>query len=221
MFTKVLVSDDLTCINQGVLTILDSIGIKNVQQVQYCDDAYLHIKKAATGSSPYQLLITDLSFKADYREQQFPSGETLIKTLKEELPELKVIAYSIDDRLQKVRSIMQSCKADAYVCKGRRGLSELAIAIEQVYENGTYISPQVAQALGPKSDLEIDDIDIDILKLLAKGQTQEDISSYFKQQGKVPGSLSAIEKRLNKLRIQFQANNAIQLVAIVKDLGLI
>ncbi|MGC1633782.1 MAG: response regulator, partial [Gelidibacter sp.] len=36
-----------------------------------------------------------------------------------------------------------------------------------------------------------------------------------------PNSLSSIEKKLNKLRIQFKANNAIHLVAIVKDLGLI
>lgn len=221
MFTKVLVSDDLTSINQGVFTILDSMGIKNMQQVQYCDDAYLHIKKAAATTNPYQLLITDLSFKADHREQQFSSGEALIKTLKEEHPELKIIAYSVDDRLQKVRTVMQDYNADAYVCKGRRGLVELAVAIAQVYENKAYISPQIAQALESKSALEIDDIDIDILKLLAKGLTQEDISNYFKKHNKVPGSLSAIEKRLNKLRIQFQAKNAIHLIAIVKDLGLI
>jgi DNA-binding NarL/FixJ family response regulator len=221
MFTKVLVSDDLTSINQGVLTILDTLGIKNVQQVQYCDDAYLRIKKAVADHQPYGLLITDLSFKADHRTQKYPSGEALIKALKEEFPTLKIIAYSVDDRLQKVRHVLQECHADAYVCKGRRGLIELAAAVEEVFAHRVYVSPQVAQALGPKNDLEIDDIDIEILKLLSRGFTQEDISNQFKQEGKMPSSLSAIEKRLNKLRIQFQANNAIHLVAIVKDLGLI
>lgn len=221
MFSKVLVSDDLTSINQGVLTILDTMRIKKVRQVQYCDDAYLHIKKAAADQQPYDLLITDLSFKSDHRAQQFPSGESLIKALKVEFPTLKIIAYSVDDRLQKVRYVLQDCHADGYVCKGRRGLIELAMAIEQVYANKVYVSPQVAQALGPKTDLEIDDIDIEILKLLSHGFTQEDISNHLKQDGKMPSSLSAIEKRLNKLRIQFQANNAIHLVAIVKDLGLI
>uniref|UniRef100_UPI00404AE62C response regulator n=1 Tax=Gelidibacter sp. TaxID=2018083 RepID=UPI00404AE62C len=221
MFTKVLVSDDLTSINQGVLTILDTMGIKNVRQVQYCDDAYLQIKKASLDGQPYQLVITDLSFKVDHREQQFASGEVLIKALKMAHPELKVIAYSVDDRLQKVRHVIQDCHADGYVCKGRRGLIELAAAIEDVYKDNIYVSPQVAQALDTKLNLDIDDIDIAILTLLSQGLTQEDISQQFKQQSITPSSLSAIEKRLIKLRIQFQANNAIHLVAIVKDLGLI
>ena len=221
MFTKVLVSDDLTSINQGVMSILDTMGIKSVRQVQYCDDAFLQIKKASLEGQPYQLVITDLSFKADHREQQFPSGELLIKALKMAHPELKVIAYSVDDRPQKVRHVMQDCHADGYVCKGRRGLIELAAAIEEVYKDKIYVSPQVAQALETKLNLDIDDIDIAILTLLSKGLTQEDISQQFKQKAVTPSSLSAIEKRLIKLRIQFQANNAIHLVAIVKDIGLI
>lgn len=221
MFKKVLVSDDLISINQGVLTVLDTMGMKNVRQVQYCDDAYIQMKKSVNDQFPFELLITDLSFKKDHREQKYPSGEVLIKALKEEFPTLKIIAYSVDDRLHKVRHTLEVCGADAYVCKGRRGLIELAAAIEMVYLNKIYVSPQVAQACGPKTDLEIDDIDIDILKLLARGFTQEEISNQLRLEDKTPSSLSAIEKRLNKLRIQFQANNAIHLVAIVKDLGLI
>ncbi|WP_316930908.1 hypothetical protein [Lacinutrix jangbogonensis] len=45
MFKKVLVSDDLLSVNQGVLSVLDTLDIKDVQDVQYCDDAYLKIKK--------------------------------------------------------------------------------------------------------------------------------------------------------------------------------
>ncbi|HLT53795.1 MAG TPA: hypothetical protein VKZ97_07885, partial [Flavobacteriaceae bacterium] len=111
MFTKVLVSDDLTSINQGVLTILDTMGIKNVRQVQYCDDAYLYVKKASLEAQPFELVITDLSFKADHRAQKYPSGEALIKALKQEFLHLKIIAYSVDDRLQKVRHVLEVCGA--------------------------------------------------------------------------------------------------------------
>ena len=68
---------------------------------------------------------------------------------------------------------------------------------------------------------EINDYDIELLKQLSQGLSQEDISHNFKTNAISPNSLSTIEKRLNKLRIQFKANNAIHLVAIVKDLGLI
>jgi DNA-binding NarL/FixJ family response regulator len=60
-----------------------------------------------------------------------------------------------------------------------------------------------------------------IIKLLSNGLSQEDISFQFKNNQTSPSSLSTIEKHLNKLKIQFKANNAIHLVAIAKDVGLI
>lgn len=221
MFTKVLVSDDLGSINQGILTVLETLQVKEFRQVYYCDDAYIQIKKGIRDQEPYQMLITDLSFKPDHREQRFSGGEALIQRLRAEVPELKIIVYSIEDRLQKVRSLMQNERVDAYVCKGRRGLIELSKAIHQVYNNKTYLSPQVEQALRPKADLEIDDYDIELLKQLSNGLSQEEISHVFKSHQISPSSLSSIEKHLNKLRIQFKANNAIHLVSIAKDLGLI
>lgn len=221
MFTKVLATDDLGSINKGVLSVLAALGVNDIQQVMYCDDAYLRIKKAKLDNEPFQLLVTDLSFKTDHREQVYPSGEALIKALKIEFPELKIIVYSIEDRIQKVRSLMQIDKTDAYVCKGRRGLLELELAIKAVFNNDYYLSPQVAHALSPKMDLEIDDYDIELVKQLSMGLSQEDISGVFKSKNIMPSSLSSVEKRLNRLRIQFKANNAIHLVAITKDLGLI
>jgi DNA-binding NarL/FixJ family response regulator len=221
MFKKVLISDDLGSINKGVLTVINTLGIDDVDQVQYCDDAYLKIKKAILDKYPYQLLITDLSFKVDYRQQKISSGEDLINVLKKECPALKIIVYSVEDRLQKVRTLMQQLKIDAFVCKGRKGLDELSDAIKNVFNNQTYLSPNIQQALSNKATLEIYDYDILIVQLLSKGLSQDDISLYFKKNNISPSSLSSVEKRLNKLRIQFKANNAIHLVAIVKDLGLI
>jgi len=221
MFKKVLVSDDLISINKGVLLNIEELGIKNVHLVQYCDDAYLKIKKAILDHDPFDLLITDLSFKVDHREQKYPSGEALIKDLKQEYPELKIIVYSVEDRLQKVRTLMYTHNVDAYVCKGRKGLSELADAIRRVSKNEKYLSPQIEDSLSHKIDLEVDDYDIELVRLLANGMSQDEISAHFKNLTISPSSLSSIEKRLNKLRIQFKANNAIHLVAIVKDLGLI
>ncbi|WP_443632366.1 hypothetical protein ABXT64_07785 [Candidatus Marifrigoribacter sp. Uisw_064] len=60
-----------------------------------------------------------------------------------------------------------------------------------------------------------------IIKLLSNGLSQEDISFQFKNNQTSPSSLSSIEKRLNKLKIQFKAINSIHLVSIVKDVGLI
>lgn len=221
MFNKVLVSEDMDDINKGIYNTLVELGCKDINQVQYCDDAYIKFKKASLDHAPFELLITDLSFKSDHRKQRFPAGDALVKILKQESPNLKVIVYSVEDRLQKVRSLINDYHINAYVCKGRRGLSELSKAIHAVFNNELYLSPEVANALSPKIDLEIDDYDIELVKQLSMGLSQEDISVIFKSKNISPSSLSSVEKRLNKLRIQFKAHNAIHLVAITKDLGLI
>lgn len=221
MFNKVLIVDDLESINEGVLTTLNNININNVTQVQYCDDAYLKIKKAIIDNVPFDLLVTDLSFKKDHRAQTIHSGEDLIEVLRHEYPKLKIIVYSIDDRLQKVRLLVSQFKIDAYVCKGRRGLIELTRAIEVIWSDNLYLSPQVEQALSHHSNLDIDDYDISIISYISKGFSQEDISKLFKEQEVSPSSLSSIEKKLNHLKIQFAVKNTTHLVATAKDLGLV
>ena len=221
MFKKVIVSDDLISMNLGMLTVLETLSVEEIIPVQYCDDAYLRIKRGAHDNSPFELLITDLSFKKDHRDQKYNSGEELIAALYTEFPDLKVVVYSLDDRTQKVRQLIKKYNINGYVCKGRRGLIELSDALHMVVNDELYLSDQVSQALSQKSDLDIDDYDILLVKHLSNGHSQDQISQLFKDKNISPSSLSSIEKRLNSLRIQFKANNAIHLVSIVKDLGLI
>lgn len=221
MFEKVLVSDDLDSINLGVASILKELGVKDVLQVQYCDDAYLKIKSACLQETPIDLFITDLSFQADHRDQNFKSGEALISILKKEHPKLKIIVYSVEDRTQLIKKLVQEIRVDGYVCKGRNGLKELKEAVLSVSKSSSYTSPQLTQLLKRTTDFEIDTFDIELMRLLSLGKSQEDISHHFKENHVSPSSLSSIEKRLNRLRIQFKANNAIHLVSIVKDIGLI
>ncbi|SDB33353.1 DNA-binding response regulator, NarL/FixJ family, contains REC and HTH domains [Flavobacteriaceae bacterium MAR_2010_188] len=221
MFQKVLVSDDLVSINYGVFSVLNNLNIQDQHQVNYLDDAYLKIKKAANDNKPYDLLISDLSFKKDHREQRFENGEDLIKVLREEHPNLPIIVYSVEDRFPKIRRLINDFGVGAYVCKGRKGLAEMEEAVKAVYQKELFLSPQISSALNPNHFEEINDFDIHLLTQLSLGLSQDEISLHFKENGISPSSLSSIEKRLNKLRIQFKANNAIHLISIVKDLGLI
>ena len=208
-------------INAGVLKALSEIEIETIDQAQYCDKAYLKARKARIDNAPYELLITDLSFVKDHRKQKLGSGEELLIKLKEEQPELKVIVYSVEDKLQRVRRLFNDYKIHAYVCKGRKSLEELKRAIHAAAKDETYLSPKVSNALSPKTEMEIDDYDIGLLKLLSKGMSQDEIASNLKSRSISPNSLSSIEKRLSKLKIYFKANNAIHLIANAKDLGLI
>lgn len=221
MFKKVLIVDDHDVVNEGVLAVLKGKGITDVHKAQYCDEASLKIKRALFDKQPFDLLITDLSFKEDHRENKLLSGEDLVEALRPDYPNLHIIVYSMEDRLQKVRVLINKHQVNAYVCKGRKGAFELEKAIKSVYNKKTFLSPQVENALSPKTNLEIDDYDIELIKQLSLGLSQSEISELFKNNNITPSSLSSVEKQLNKLKDQFKANNAIHLVTIIKDLGLI
>ena len=221
MFQKVLIVDDLGSINQGVNSVLEKLNVDSVETEQYCDTVYLKVKRALQDEKPYELLITDLSFQPDHREEKYTSGEELVAALVNVQPDLKVIVYSVEDRIQKARTLINDYGVNAYICKGRNGLTELEDGIHQVYNNQTYLSPQIKQALNQNSDLEMSDFDIELLKYLAKGLSQDEISDELKKSSIKPNSLSSIEKKLNRIKDNFRANNTTHLVAIVKDLGLI
>lgn len=221
MFKKVLIVDDHDDINKSVLDILKDLNIQNIVNAQYCDEAFLKIKRAELDKVPFDLLITDLSFKKDHRDCKLTSGEDLIAALRKDYKSLPIIVYSMKDQLQKVRLLVNQFQVNAYVCKDRKGSLELQAAIKSVYNKEPFLSPQVANAMSPKIDLEITDYDIELTKQLSLGLDQKGISRYFIENNISPGSVSSIEKRLNKLRIKFKADNATHLVAKMKDLGLI
>ena len=221
MFKKVLIVDDYDVVNEGVLTMLNDIGITNVKSSQYCDMALLKIKTARQEQDSFDLLITDLSFKTDFKEARLKSGDDLIQALREEGFDIPVIVYSTEDRLQRVRTLVNKYSINAYVCKGRRSIFELRQAISVIKENKLFLSPSVENALNPQVSLEMDDYDVNLIKYLSNGLSYNDIIIILEKQNIKPRSLSSIEKRLNKLKVDFKANNVIHLVAIAKDLGLI
>ncbi len=220
MFQKVLVVEDLDSIGFGIAQMLkQETTIKEVQQSLYCDDAHLKFLRAQKDNMPFDLLITDLSFKTDHRESKISSGDELVKTLKTKQPDLKAIIYSVEDRSVKVKSLFNDHKIDAYVVKGRKGLKYLVEAIVAISKNKTYISPELSGFMNRKEVFEIEDYDIELLKQLSNGLNQKEISSYFKTKNIQPSGISSIEKRLNLLKVELNAKNVIQLVAMGKDFG--
>ncbi|GLB49473.1 DNA-binding response regulator [Neptunitalea lumnitzerae] len=221
MYSKILVAEDLKSITDGIHTLLEELNIPITEQVQYCDDAFLKIKKSVLDGEPYELLITDLSFKKDHRNEKYTSGEELVEAVKSEYPSVKVIVYSIDDRIQKIRRLFEKFEIDGYVCKGRKGIQELKDAIFLTYNGKQYISDQVSQALRNTNSVNIDDFDIILLSYLAKGHIQDEISQLLKNQNITPNSLSTIEKRINKMKNIMDVQNTVHLIAVSKDMGLI
>jgi DNA-binding NarL/FixJ family response regulator len=222
MFTKVLIVDDIDFNDAGAVQVLKGLEIPEIEYSKYCDDALLKIKRAQQENQPYQLLISDLSFKEDHRNEKLKSGEELITVVKQLFPKIKIVVFSIEDKSYPIKSLFEKLNIDGYVIKGRNTMTELKKAIETICNtNQKFLSPELSHILQDKTINEIDDYDIQLIKYLSVGVTQENMETTFKEAGITPHSKSTIEKRLNKLKIYFKANNPTHLVAIAKDLGLI
>lgn len=222
MFKKVLVAEDLDSISIAVIQVLEDLKVATIHHVKYCDDGLLKIKKALIDNDPYDLLITDLSFKSDYRKTELTSGEELIEAINEVAPKLKKIVFSIEDKSFRIKSLFNDLGINAYISKGRNSIIELRKAIERTYQNEEKIlSSDLSFSFSDKALIEIESYDISILKLLAKGYILENISNEFKSASITPNGTSSIEKRINKLKIYFKANNNVHLIAIAKDFGLV
>ncbi|MCK8480926.1 DNA-binding response regulator [Psychroserpens algicola] len=222
MFKKVLVAEDLGSTNYGIANNLkEKLDIPDVQQALYCDDAFIKVRKAKKDNLPFEILITDLSFTKDYREQNIKKGEELIVKTREVIPNIKVLVFSIENRPSKIKSLFKNYAINGYICKGRNSLKELEQAMRQIHSGVNYVSKNLERTLKSSTIFELKEFDTILLQRLSEGLSQEQISIQFKTEGISPCSLSSIEKRLNSIKLEFRAGNTIQLISIVKDLGLI
>lgn len=222
MFKKVLIAEDMDFINFGVKSELEKLGVEEIENVQYCDEALLKLKSAQLNNAPFDLLISDLSFEQDHHQQKITSGDKLIKNVREDFPDLKIAVFSVEDKAYTIQTLFNECHINAYVWKSREGLRELKKAVQLIEDSDTtYLSPELGAVLSNSNSIEITEYDIFLIDCLSKGLLQGEISKRLKGLSWNPSSVSAVEKRLKFLKEHFNANNPAHLVAISKDLGLI
>lgn len=222
MFTKVVVAEDIDSINLTLGLVLQNAGVPEVQHCKYCEEALHKIRRGLADGAPYELLVTDLSFKADFKDTAVTSGEYLIREAKKLQPDLKVLVYSIEDKAYTITRLFEEDDINAYVVKGRNSLSELQKALDILYQGEErYLSPDYAHLLQDRTINEIDGYDLELLRQLALGVRQDALSDRLQTLGIKPYSKSAVEKRIKLLREYLKADTTVQLMAIAKDLGLV
>lgn len=222
MFQKILIAEDHDSAHTGVRSAIDELQITDVQFVKYCDEAFLKIKRAASDSAPFELLVTDLSFSPARKEDKIRSGEELIKFVRKEKTGIKILVFSVQDKPLVIKKLMDKYDIDGYVAKSRHDSFELKKAVEKISRGEKYISPEIEQKIRiQKENYVLEDVDFEILQLLCNGYSQDEISGYLKENQIIPNSKSSIEKKLKILREEFQARTNLELVIILQGLGLL
>src|SRR5690606_20470219 len=149
---KILIVEDLEAIATGMDKVLNELQAEIVY-TRYCDDAWLKLKKAQLDEEPFDLVITDLSFKPDHRKVVISDGEELIKTIRQDNIPCKIMVFSIFDRPARIQKLFELYEIDASVLKGRNDSKELLKAIENIRLGGTCISEELLEILHLQKNL--------------------------------------------------------------------
>ncbi|GGI23265.1 response regulator transcription factor [Pedobacter mendelii] len=213
MFKNVLIAEDHEMANLSLRNVMSNLGITVVDKdyVFQCDDAFARIQKAIREGNPYELMITDLSFDDDYPKQKISGGKELIQAVKEVQPGIKVLVFSSENRALIANSIFKELNIDAYVPKARHDAKDLKLAIETIYRNKKYVSPNLRQK--ETHIHHFTDYDKMIVSLLSSGKTQKEMPDLLKENMMEPSGLSSIEKRLNTIKTSLNMTNNGQLIA--------
>ncbi|ASK31137.1 response regulator [Chryseobacterium sp. T16E-39] len=221
MFKKILIAEDHESINLSVQKTLEDLNIPNVDYVYYCDDALAKVQKSIRENEPYDLLITDLYYEEDHREQNIKDGKELIQKIKAIQPSLKVIVFSAEHKSGIIDSLFKDDHINGYVRKARNDSKELKKSIASVYINENYLSLDLKQEIKKLNSYEFSAYEITLVSLLSKGVLQKNIPDLLQEKNIKPHSLSSVEKKLNSLKEDLQVTSNEQLVAFCKDLGII
>ncbi|SMC35278.1 DNA-binding response regulator [Cellulophaga tyrosinoxydans] len=213
MFKKILIAEDFQDTNKGIVHALEvNLQIDIIQEELYCDKAFNRFKVAFEKGEPYELLISDLTFKESHVDRRLTSGIDLIKAIRGVDKNIKIIVNSMIENPTEINALFKDQKINGYVCKGRNSLNELLEGIQEVYQNRTFVSPQL-NLNSSNSVFEMDKYDIMILKDLAEGLTKKEISEKLKKLNISPNSESTIDKKVSKLFDEFGAKNTHHLIA--------
>ncbi|PQA90076.1 response regulator [Chryseobacterium shigense] len=221
MFKKILIAEDHESSSISVQKTLEDLNISHTDYVYYCDDAVAKVKKSIRENDLYDLLITDLSFEEDHREQTIKEGKDLILEVRELIPSVKVIVFSGEHKSGVIDSLFNEYKINGFVRKARHDSKDLKKAIASVYVNENYLSLDLKQEVKKLNSYEFTSYDITLVSLLSQGVLQKNIPTYLQNNNIKPNSLSSVEKRLNSLKENLNVASNEQLVAFCKDLGII
>lgn len=166
MTTRVLIADDHAIVREGLRRILASDPAFSV--AGEAKDG--HEVLAAVRAGGFELLLLDLSMPGR-------SGIDLVKQVKAERPELRVLVLSMHEEQQyAVRAIRAG--ASGYLTKDTAP-TQLVAALRKVASGGLFITPGVAEALalglqGPAGELphkRLSDREYEVFLLLAGGES--------------------------------------------------
>lgn len=213
----ILLVEDHDLISLSVQMILKETykELLNFKIVTNADAALDYLK-----NNSVDILLLDLILNSK-NTRILKSGDELLREIYPWHHKPKTIILSKIDSLDVLNYTIEQLGADAYIFKSKSSLQEIIPAIKTVLENKHYYSPKIKKILNYQFGLlDLDTTDRILLKELGNGLSQKQIVTSLENR-KIYISLSAVEKRVRKLKIKFDAHTTAHLIAIAIRKGII
>ncbi|MDA9340071.1 response regulator [Polaribacter sp.] len=219
---KILIVDDHQITTHGLLYSLEEVGDFEVVTTTDCDDAFQLIK-ASEKSEPFQILFTDLSFDNNTKETKLKGGEALIKAIRTNGIEIKVVVITGRTEIYRGYNVISNLKPNAYLLKSYCDAEEIGVAIQKILENEYYYSYKIHQKIMRTkiAQIKLDDVAIQILKELPNHPKIRNLEGIILNKNRIKIKLRSIELRLAKLRTDLNAVNNTDLILKAKELGVV
>lgn len=219
---KVLLVDDHELMLTGLKEVLASIGVHEVETCNNPQKAFDKVKLQNDLKSPYDLVLTDLSFEK-YSQMEIGNGEELMKRIKDLGLKVNLGVITGHGETQRVVQILNNHKPSLYLLKDDCHSEELDRALTALINKKAYYSAEVNKKILYKRavDIRMDYSSVQILNQLDKQCKISNMVGMITNKSGKELSLRSIDNRLAAMREELQAVNNIDLVIKAKELGII
>lgn len=212
-----LAIDDHAVVLEGYHYMLNNLE-HNFDGLQFvkandCKTAYNVIKQHK--DAPFNIALIDYSIPP-YTEKNLFSGEDVAMLIRKKMPSCRIIMMTMHKEVDIIGNILQKVSPEGFINKSDCTTDELIEAFAQVINGTTFYSKTVSNYMSRRySGIVLEDIDVRIILLLAKGVKNKNLSKY------IPLSESSIEKRKYKIKRLLEVKDDEELINEARNKGYI
>lgn len=144
--------------------------------------------------SPFNVAVLDYSIPP-FPDKKLFSGEDLAMLIRESMPLCRIIMMTMHKEADIISRILQKIKPEGFINKSDCSADDLIEGFKTVLDGEGYFSKTVSDFLDMQAKgIVLDDVDIRIIQLLAKGVKNKNLDKYILL------STSGIEKRKYRIK---------------------
>ena len=157
-----------------------------------CESAYNAIKNYT--DNHFDIALIDYSIPA-YAEMQLQSGQDIALMLRKMMPNCKIVVLTMHREVSILSKVLLTVNPEAFINKSDCNIEDLCDAFTKVLQGEIYYSKTITNYSNrSEKGITLEDIDVRIIVLLAKGIKNKNLSRY------IPLTDTIIASRKHKIK---------------------